>query len=92
MAHSSAVPQRRGHQLCTLCGDLTQPPQRALITETDLREGKPELKAEPSMTAKPGAAQKAFVLAVKPTNKKKSWNLTTQKTLTGKTTPTQIPV
>lgn len=62
MAYSSAVPHRRGHQLCTLCGDLSQPPQRALITEADLRGGKPELKADPSMTAKPGAAQTAFVL------------------------------
>lgn len=61
MVYSSAVPQRRGHQLCTLRGDLAQPPQRALITEADLRWGKPELKADPSMTAKPGATQKAFV-------------------------------
>lgn len=62
MAYSSAVSQRRGHQPCTLSGDLTQPPQRALIIETDVRGGEPELKPDPSMTAKPSAVQKAFVL------------------------------
>lgn len=62
MSYSSAALQRRGHQLCTLCRDLTQPPQRDLIIETALRGGKPELKADPSMTATPGAVQKAFVL------------------------------
>lgn len=62
MAYSSAVSQRRGHQLCTLSDGLTQPPQRALIIETDVRGGEPELKPDPSMTAKPRAVQKAFLL------------------------------
>lgn len=62
MAYSSAASQRTGHQLCTLSDDLTQPPQRALITDTDVKEGEPELKPDPSMTAKPRAMQKAFLL------------------------------
>lgn len=62
MAYSSAVSQRRGHQLCTLSDDLTQPPQRALLTETDINRGEPQLKPDPSMTAKPSAVQKAFLL------------------------------
>lgn len=55
MAYLSAVPKRRGHQRCTLCRDLTQPPQKALMTKTDQ-------KAVPSMMAKTDAGQKTFVL------------------------------
>jgi len=36
--------------------------QRALPTEADARGRKAELKDDPSTTAGPGAAQKAFVL------------------------------
>lgn len=62
MAYSSAVSHRRGHQLCTLGDDLTQPPQRALIIDADEKGAEPGLKPDPSMTAKPSAVQKAFVL------------------------------